>query len=36
MRDWIREQIESMLVLLGICSALGALEYVTFTVLGID
>ena len=36
MKQWIKEQIESMLALLGIMLGLGALEWFTFWWFGID
>lgn len=36
MKRWLKEQAESMLILLGIMTLAGALEWITFAVLGID
>lgn len=36
MKEWIMEQVKSMLVLLGVCTALGALEWITFAAFGLN
>lgn len=36
MKEWIKEQVESMLILLGIMTVAGALDWLYCWLLGID
>lgn len=35
MKQWIIEQVRGMLILLVVCTFMGALEWITFAVLGV-
>lgn len=35
MKEWIMEQVRGMLILMGVCTFMGALEWITFAVLGV-